>query len=240
LSKLAERIRKAARIEAQGIGFMAARAEKQATMLLGGLAKDARGAGELARRGADFVVVQKASPGDAKDCGDAIAGALIEGDADAAAYKDGGFDFVLFDPDRTSSTAVLEENIGYVMVLPREASDTDLRAIEAFQLDAVDIGELKGTLTVRRQMELRRIFGLTRKPLLATVSADISVQALQALRDTNVVAVMADSGDGAERLRRTIDALPPRARRRDEERPTPLVPRAAAGVVEEEHEHDDE
>jgi hypothetical protein len=239
LSKLADRIRKAARVEAQGIGFMAARADKQATMLLGGLAKDARGAAELARRGADFVVVQKGSPGDAKECGDVIAGVSIEGDADAKAYKDGGFDFVLFDPDRTSSTAVLEENIGYVMVVPREASDTDLRAIEAFQLDAVDIGELKGTLTVRRQMELRRIFGLTRKPLLASVAADISVQALQALRDTNVVAVMTDSGDGAERLRRTIDALPPRARRRDEERPTPLVPRAAAAAGED-HEHEDE
>lgn len=238
LSKLADRIRKAARVETQGIGFMAARSEKQATMLLGGVAKDTRGAADLARRGADFVIAQKAAPGDAKDCGDAIAGALIDGDADAKAFKDGGFDFVLFDPDRTSSTAVLEENIGYVMLLPRDASDTDLRAIEAFQLDAVDIGEVKGTVTVRRQMELRRIFGLTRKPLLASVPSDISAQALQALRDTNVIAVMADTGDGIERLRKTIDALPPRTRRRDDERPTPLVPRAAPGASEEEHEHE--
>ena len=109
----------------------------------------------------------------------------------------------------------------------------------ALLVDINDIGELKGTLTVRRQMELRRVFGLTRKPLLASVSADISVEALQALRDTNVVAVLTDSGDAAERLRRTIDALPPRARRRDDERPTPLVPRAAA-VSEDEHEHEHE
>jgi hypothetical protein len=238
VSKLADRIRKAARIESQSIGFMAARAEKQATMLLGGLARDARAAAELARRGADFVIVQKAAPGDGKECGDAIAGALIEGDADATAYKDGGFDFVIFDPDRTSSTAVLEENVGYVMIAPRDASDTDLRAIEAFQLDAVDVGELKGPLTVRRQMELRRIFGLTRKPLFATVAADISVAALQALRDTNVAAVMADSGDHVDRLRKTIDALPPRTRRRDDDRPTPLVPRAAPGAGEDEHDHD--
>jgi hypothetical protein len=238
LSKLADRIRKATRVETQGIGFMAARAEKQATMLLGGMAKDARGGADLARRGADFVVLQRAAPGDAKECGEAIAGALIEGDADAKAYKDGGFDFVLFDPDRTSSTAVLEENIGYVMLVPKDAGDNDLRAIEAFQLDAVDVGELRGTLTVRRQMELRRVSGLTRKPLIAAVSPDISVPALQALRDTNVVAVLAES-DGIERLRKTIDALPPRARRRDDDRPTPLVPRTTAGAGEDEHDDDD-
>jgi hypothetical protein len=239
VSKLADRIRKAARIESQSIGFMAARADKQATMLLGGLAKDARGAAELARRGADFVILQRAAPADGKDCGDAIAGALIEGEADAKAFKDGGFDFVVFDPDRTASTAVLEENVGYVMIAPKDASDTDLRAVEAFQLDAIDVGELKAPMTVRRQMELRRVYGLTRKPLFATVAADISVPALQALRDTNVISVMADSGDHIERLRKAIDALPPRTRRRDDDRRTPLVPRAAAVTGEDEHEHED-
>ncbi len=234
MSKLAERIRRAARIDAAPLGFMAARAAKEATMLLGGVAKDARVAADLTKRGADFVIVLKVSPGDAKDCGDTIAGAAIEGDADAKAFKDGGFDFVYFDPDRTSSTAVLEDNIGYVMTIPKDASDTDLRAIEAFHLDAVDIGEIKGALTVRRQMDLRRVFGLTHKPLIAAVPADISVPALQALRDTNVIAVTSDSGDGIERLRKTIDSLPPRSRRREEERPAPLVPRAAAGTGEEE------
>jgi hypothetical protein len=240
LSKLADRIRKAARIEAQPLGFMAAKAAAEATMLLGGLAKDAKSAADLAKRGADFVVLSKAAPGDAKDAG-AIAGAHIEGDADAKAYREGGFDFVVFDPDRTSSTAVLDDAVGYVMLLPKDASDIDLRAIESFQLDAIDVGEIKGSLTVRRQIELRRIFALTRKPLLAAVPADISVPALQALRDTNVVGVIAESGDAVERLRKSIDALPPRSRRKDEERPTPLVPRAAAMADDgddDEHEHE--
>jgi hypothetical protein len=238
VSKLAERIRKAARIEAQPLGFMAARALSEATMLLGGLAKDGRTAADLAKRGADFVVLAKAAPADAKDAGGAIAGVVIEGDADAKAYREGGFDFVVFDPDRTSSTAVLDDEVGYVMLLPKDATDVDLRAIESFQLDAIDVGEIKGSLTVRRQIELRRVFALARKPLLAAVPADISVSALQALRDTNVVAAMADSGDAVERLRMTIDALPPRARRKDDERPTPLVPRATAGAGEDDDDHD--
>jgi hypothetical protein len=240
VSKLSDLIRKASRLEAQPLGFMAARSGQQSTMVLGGVAKDARSAADLAKRGADFVLLLKAAPADARECADVVCGALIEGDADAKAYREGGFDFVAFDPDRTASTAVLEENIGYVMTVPRDASDADLRAIEAFQLDALDIGELKGSLTVRRQMDLRRVSGLTRKPLIASIPADIAVQALQALRDTNVIAVTADSGDAIERLRKTIDALPPRARRRDEDRPTPLVPRAAATAGDADHEHDDE
>lgn len=240
MSKLAEKIRKAVRIDSQPLGFMSTKAASEPSMLLGGLAKDARAASDLAKRGADFVLIARAAPGDAKDAGGAIAGVLIEGEADAKAYREGGFDFVVFDPDKTASTAVLDDMIGYVMLLPKDASDVDLRAIESFQLDAIDVGEIKGSLTVRRQIELRRIFALTRKPLLAAVPADISVPALQALRDTNVIGAIADSGDGVERLRKTIDALPPRARRKDEDRPTPLVPRttAAQDDSDDDHEHD--
>lgn len=232
MSKLADKIRKALRYDAQPIGFMAARSAPGATMVLCGLAKDARDGAELARRGADVVIIgaggRAAKPEGAADSG-AIAGAWIEGEADAAQYRDAGFDFVVFDPDRTASTAVLAEGIGYVIALPKDASDNDLRALEGFQLDAIDIGRIEGALTVRRQMELRRIFGLTRKPLLARVSGDLAGPPLQALRDTNVVIVAAEQGAEIEKLRKAIDALPPRARRRDDgDRPTPLVPAAAA------------
>ena len=241
MSKLADKIRKAARLDAQPLGFVTARAAKEATMLLGGVAADARAAAELAAHGADFVILTKAAAVDGAAAGGAIAGAVIEGDADAKEYKDGGFDFVVFDPDKTSSTAVLEEEIGYVMIVPKDASDTDLRSVESFQLDAIHVGEIKGVLTVRRQIELRRLFGLTRKPLLAVVPADISVPMLQALRDTNVIAVAVEGAPSIERLRKTIDALPPRTRRKDEERPTPLVPRSPVGVDEEdEHDHEHE
>jgi hypothetical protein len=244
VSKLAEKIRRVSRIEAQQLGFVTSRASKDATMVLVGLAKDANEAADLAKRGADAVLIgaggKGASPSDAKQAGDAIAGAMLDGKSTATAFKDGGFDFVAFDPDKTASTAVLEENIGYVILLPRDVSDIDLRAIESFQLDAIDVGALERDLTVRKQIDLRRVFALTRKPLMATVPGDISVEALQALRDTNVVVVAGDGASSVERLRKTIDALPPRTRRREEgDRPTPLVPRASGGG-DEEHDHDDD
>jgi hypothetical protein len=244
LSKLSDKIRKALKFEAGPIGFRPAQAASEATMVLCGLAKDAKDAADLAKRGADVVIVgangKGSRPEGAKEAGDAIPGAWIEGEADAAQYKAAGFDFVAFDPDKTASTAVLEENIGYVLALPTDASDNDLRSLESFQLDAIDIGKVDRTLTVRRQMELRRIFGLTRKPLMAHVPGEISGPSLQALRDTSVLIVASEHASDIEKLRKMIDALPARTRsRRDDDRPMPLVP-ASAAVGGDDHDHDDD
>ena len=231
MSKLADRIRRAARSEPQQLGFVTSRAEASATMLLAATAKDASAAADLVKRGADAVILGAPGSAAAAAPADTLAGAWIGDKSDAKAMKDGGFDFVVFDPDKTPSTAVLEESIGYVLVLPGDTTDIELRSIEGFQLDAIDVGRLDGGLTVRRQLDLRRVFALTRKPLMATVPGTITVPELQALRDTNVAIVAADSADAVGRLRKAIDELPPRSRRKDDgERPTPLVPRAAPGV----------
>ena len=244
MSKLADKIRKALKFDAAPLGFMAAKAAPEATMILCGIARDAKDAAELAKRGADAVIIggngKAARAEDTGHADTAIAGAWIEGEADASQFKQAGFDFVAFDPDRTASTAVLEEGIGYVLALPLDASDNDLRALESFQLDAIDIGKVDKTLTVRRQMELRRISALTRKPLMAHVAGDITGPSLQALRDTSVMIVASEHGGDIEKLRKAIDELPPRSRRRDDgDRPTPLVP-ASAAVGGDEHDHDDD
>jgi hypothetical protein len=246
VSKLTDKIRSAARSEPQPLGFGAAKATVVATMVLAGAARDAGGAAEIARRGADVVIVGSTKstpkPDTGKDLAGAIAGARISATAanEAAQYREGGYDFVVFDPNAASATALLDEKVGYVLTLPDNLSDNEIRTLESFQLDAIDIGVLSGPLTVRRQIELRRIFALTRKPLMASVDGAISVTELQALRDTNVLVVVADGADNVEKLRKTIESLPPRSRRKDDDRPTPLVPHNAMAEEEEsdEHEHD--
>jgi hypothetical protein len=241
LSKLADKIRKATRQAPQPLGFGAAKAASEPTMVLAGVARDSTAAADLAKRGADIVIVGTAgTPAGASKPGDgAIAGAWIAGRADneSTTYREAGFDFVMFGAD-AAATSLLDEQIGYVMALPDDITDNDLRTLEAFQLDAVDVGAIDGAMTVRRQIGLRRIFATTRKPLLARVGASITATELQALRDTNVVIVATEGADNVERLRKLIDGLPPRHRRRDgDDRPTPLVPRA---VGADEHEHDDD
>jgi hypothetical protein len=242
LSKLADKIKAATRISAGGIGFGTTREAVEPTIVLVGIARDARDAADLQKRGAVAVVLTGARPENGGDVQDAIAGAAIAGKADdeAKAYREGGFDFVVFDPNQASATALLDEKTGYIMSIPKDFDEHDLRALEAFQLDAIDVGVIDGTLTVRRQIELRRVFGMTRKPLMARLKGDISSAELQALRDTGVVVVASDRADDVERLRKTIDGLPPRARRRDDDRPAPFVPQAASGGDDDDdHDHDD-
>ena len=172
----------------------------------------------------------------------AIAGAWIQGsgEGEAKKYREAGYDFVVVDPNRSSATALLDEDIGYVIALPSDLTDAEVRALEGFQLDALYVGAITGNLTVRRQIDLQRVFALTRKPLMATVPDRITSAELQALRDTNVPVVVVEGGDAVEALRKKIDELPPRARRKDDsDRPLPFVPRTA-GVSEEEHDHDDD
>lgn len=232
MSKLADKIKKVTQLASQPLGFGSSKSATEATMVLAGVAKDSKDGAEMQKRGADVVILTGAKPESGKDVAGAIVGAVISGKADdeAKAYRESGFDFVVFDPNSASATALLEEDIGYVLTLPKDLEDNDVRTLESFQLDAIDIGAIDGALTVRRQIELRRVFGMTRKPLLARVKGDITSAELQALRDTNIVVVSADKADDIERLRTTIDALPPRARRKDrDDRPTPLVPRPTAG-----------
>jgi hypothetical protein len=246
VSKFAEKIRKVTRVQSQPLGFGAVRTAAEPSMVLAGRAADAASAAELARRGADVVIIGTAqSPAAAaavKDvAGGAIAGAFVPGTAanEAKTYREAGFDFVVFDPDSAAAIALLEQEIGYVMVLPPDLTDSEARALETFHLDAIDIGVMDGPLTVRKQIDLRRLHAMVRKPLMATVAGDIPMIELQALRDTNVVVAVADSADAVGQLRKTIDALPVRSHRKDgEDRPTPLVPRTTAAEEEDEHDHD--
>ncbi len=248
MSKFAERIRKAQRFQPQPLGFVTARSAAQATMVLAGLAPDAAGAAALAQGGADVVIVgtpdAPARPEPPGDIGQAIAGAWVAGtgDDEAKRLREAGYDFVVFDPDRSSAAALLDDSVGYVLRLPGDLSDVEVRALDGFRLDAIDVGTIGGLLTVRRQIDLQRLHTLTRKPLMATVRADIAPSELRVLRDTNVTVVAAAGGDAVAALRAAIDALPERTRRKDEgERMTPFVPHAASGAGEaEEHDHDDD
>lgn len=242
MSKFGDKIRRVTRPEAQPMGFVTSRATPDATMVLAAQAKDANAAADMAAKGADVVIVEAGgSQTKAPDAAEAICGARCNGSGDAKALREGGFDFMIFDPDKTASTDVLDEEIGYVMKLPGDISEVELRAVETFQLDAIDVGKVDAALTVRKQIDLRRITALTRKPLMAGVPADISTGQLQALRDTNVTVVVAGDAGAVEKLRKTIDALPPRARPKGEDRPTPFVPRTMGaedeGDDDDGHEH---
>ena len=248
MSKLSDRIRKAARPEPAPLGFgaHAARASNPSLLLIVRLSSgDAGKAEEASKKGADAVIVDGADSGKAKDVS-AKAGDLALGvrpsHADrksVAALRDAGADFVVLDPESTMAEAMLEEKIGFVLDCRDDADDTGLRLLGEVGLDAIVIPSLPEKLTLAELLKLRRLAALTRVPLLTAVKPDAEAGLLHALRDSGVAGVIVESsgmGKLAD-LKSRIESLPARGRRR-EERAEAVLPAATPGH-DEDFEDDD-
>jgi hypothetical protein len=258
MSKLGDKVRKARRLESGAIGFgaMAARPSAPSMLLMvQGPASGMRPPDDLAGRGVDAVLLSLSNPQAdmsqlsrwAKAAGDVPCGAQVmaASGGTVAALKEAGADFLVFDAEATSAEALLETEMGYVLALSGEPTDSFLRALDTFPLDGLWVHDWRGPLTVHRQIELRRVHLLSRTPLFIPVRPDIGPAELECLRNAGVVAVAVNGAEAGTwqqlgDLRQAIDGLPARARRR-EERPEVVLPlgRELAPQVEEEEEEEE-
>jgi hypothetical protein len=239
MSKLSDRVRKAARAEPAPFGFAAAARRPIAPTLLtivrlsaneGGKASDA------AKAGADAVIFA-GDAGKLKDAGEAILGAAPDKTdrKSVAALRDAGADFVVLSHDSLAE-AMLEEKIGFVLDLRSELEDTPLRLLADLTLDAVIVPALKTPVTLERLLEIRRISALARAPLLVEDDGNADASLLQLLRESGAAGVVASASAIGKLggLRERIAALPTRGKRR-EDHAEALVPAQAQG-----HDHDDD
>ena len=258
MSKLANKIRKITRVEPAPLGFgvAAARARPPSLLLMvHGPASGMRPPADLADSGLDALLLSLNPEKEAaeaarwaKTAGDLPCGVRVPSAAGetVAALKQAGIDFLAFEAESASADALLDTEMGYVLALVGDPSDTLLRAMADFPLDALWLADWHGPLTVRSQLELRRIYLLARTPLLVPVRADISAGDLECLRDTGVVGVAVDghehgAWDRLPALRKAIDGLPPPRTRRREERPDAVLPvRALAPSSAEDEEEEEE
>lgn len=147
----------------------------------------------------------------------------------------GGADFVVF-PAASVSSAVLEAELGKIVEVEAALDAGLLKAIDDLPIDAVLIAGEKPSLTWQDLMLFRRGANILGKPLLVTVSPDITDGELAALCQAGVAGVVA--GGKIDRLRKAIDKLPaPKAGKR---RAEPLLPRIGGGVGTLAEEEDDE
>jgi hypothetical protein len=256
MSKLADRLRRALRVDMPAMGFGAASRVSNPSLMLAAIlpSASAETAKEAATHGADTCLVTGSEHKDQQikqvieALGDVPCGFhLGRVDADVAAHlAELGVDYTVFDPEDGLATALLESNLGHVLSLENDLSDIQLRILEALPLDAILLRPRKGPLSVRQQIDLQRISVLTRKPLILPVSPHVTSGELQVLREAAVVAVAVEADskgalDGLAVLRKLIDELPPRQRRR-EERGEAILPRVveAPSASEEEEEEEGE
>ena len=244
MSKLADKIRRAGKVEAGPIGFgvVAERRPSPTLLCLLRLDKDqAKKVGDTADAAADAVIITGLEAGKLGDAlqklGDVPVGLRAEDAqrATVAAAREAGADFVLLD-EESSAEVVLEEKVGLVLRLGTQVGDTELRALAGLALDALEIAPIGEPFTVRRLMELRRLSLLSQTPLLVEVTPEIGPSRLEALRGAGVAGVILDgkSADKLSALRQTILSLPARGQRREERVDALLPSHTAVPAVEEE------
>jgi hypothetical protein len=175
--------------------------------------------------GAD-VVLLSGQPRE-KDLADAVSAAngrpcgLLTVDAGAdqlSGLREAGLDFLVLEPE--APAGLLQDEKGtFLLHLREELTEAQLRALGALDVDALYLESEPGRPTIRRQMDLQRISGLARRPLLLPVRTDAQQEDLLSLREAGVVMVAVDlrergAADSIRRLRGAIETLPPRRRPR--------------------------
>lgn len=248
MSKLSDLIRRVSRGEPTPLGFMAGARKPTATLVLVALINDKWGSApaEAAAAGADAVLLT-GRPND-NDISQAVSGAggracgVLSDDASPERLqklRDAGIDFVVL-PDKAPASALLDEQLSFMLQVRDELTDVQLRTIEPLSLEAIYVEQEIGPLTIYRQMELQRVSGLTRKPLLVRVRARAEQAELLSLRDAGValagVEYKEGGAGGVTSLRKTVDSMPRRKRRREEAEAT--LPRPSQTVAEEDDEDD--
>jgi hypothetical protein len=259
MSRIADKIRRATRIESSPIGFAAvATARKQPSLLLGVQLpfEQREKVEESLSQGADTVIlgpITAKAPADtfdawAKSSEKAALGIWLgdASDEDIAKAKDAGIDYAVISLN-SSAITTLHDELGYMLIAQEDLPDSTLRMLEGSPVEAIIVDTGRGPSTLRKQLELKRLASFSRLPLFLRIEAEPSPKALEAYREVGVVALLFDGSQKdalslLSSLRKTVDALPPRKRGRDDgfEARLPAVDRSRPVQPEQEEEEEEE
>lgn len=253
MSELSKLLRKISRHEPAPLGFGRGPTQRAPTMLLAALVSEhwAQGVADAVAGGADLVllvgranekeVAGAVAAADGRSCG------LVADQSEAAGVsklREAGLDFAAVEP-QAPATALLNEELGLILHLKEDLTDIQLRTIEPLPFEAIYLERDASSLTILRQMDLQRVSGLARKPLLMAARTDVEQDDLLCLRDAGAVLVALDlkergALEALPRLRGMINALPPRRKPRREGRDEVTLPGAAHAAESEEEEEFEE
>lgn len=221
-----------------GMGFSAiARQERPRHVIVVAEATSAAEATAAAEAGADAVVMVGSMP-----AGLSVkvpVGVRIEDAtrAEVAAAREAGADFFLFDDGRSHAASLTVDDIGAVLLLGADQDEQRLRSVAAIDLDAVLVETDADLITVREQIELRRVAGLTGAPLLLRSLGRPDTAMLEAWRDAGAPAVLVPAADTAATLE-AARAVP--APRRSTERRLAILGDLTRESEDHDHDHEDD
>ena len=250
MAKLADLIERTTRPAASPLGFATTRAKATPTMIIVAQIGEAWGAtaGDATAAGAG-VVLLSGNPNEAdikaatEAATDKPCGLIADDTAKLDALSDSGIDFVVVDSE-TPASALQTEDLTFLLKISEDISDIQLRTVEPLPIDALVLDTAPGTFTIGRQMELQRITGLARKPMLMAPADDVSRDDLLSLRDSGVLLLAVDMGapDAARtlaQLAELVEALPPRRSRQRGEKGEVTLPSPSRSHEEHDDEYDE-
>ena len=248
MSKLSDAIRRAGRPTPAPLGFgfgpKTAVATPATLLCIVRLnSNDASKAEDVAKKGADAVIVDGGDAGKVKEFAKKAPGLTLGVNSpkfvrdQVASLREAGADFVVLDAESAMADALLEEKIGFVLIAGAHSDDTHLRLLGDLKLDALIQPPPDGSLTIERLLDLRRVSALARTPLFVEVSGDADASHLQTLRESGVAGVIIEGAAIGKlgKLRDAIAALPARGKKREERSEATIPAAATAG-----HDHDDD
>ena len=161
-------------------------------------------------------------------------GVRVEGlqQEQASRYRDRGCDFLAFQPEGALLRALGDADTGYLLCVQADMDERFLRAIEDLPVDAVllSMASLEPPLTLQHLITISSVRGSFSKYLLLEVSALLSAEELEALRDIGVDGLVVDatalSSKDLEGLKEQLFALP-RRQSPGAKRPSALLPSSA-------------
>lgn len=245
MSKLADRIRRASRVEPAPFGFAAAAARtvSPTLLLVVRLGGDLGKVKDAIDKGADAVIVETDAGKlqGAKIPDGAIVGVVV-GSAnrtDVSALREAGADFLVIEESSAAET-LLDDKIGFVMSVSSETEDARLRLLGDLSLDAILTAAPTPPLTVARVLDLRRIAGMGRAPLLVEADAGADASFLQVLRESGATGIVVPASDVGkiEVLRERIASVPVRGLKK--EAPADVLVPASAQTGGHDDDYDDD
>ncbi len=247
MGKLADLIQRATRPAIAPLGFGTARSKPSPTMIvvavIGAKWKDA--VGDATSSGAAAVLLtggpnENDMKAAAEAAGDSPCGVVANG---TTGLGEAGIDFVVLDSNAPAS-ALQDEDLTFLLQVDEELSDIQLRTIEPLPVEALYLDTSGTALTIGRQMDLQRITGLARKPMLTAPAPDVVHDDVLSLRDSGVLLLAVDmsASDAAKplaHLPELVRGLPPRRTRRRGEKAEVALPTPSRGHEEHVEEEDE-